>query len=137
MERVSHMSLFPPTSKRVAYATNNTINNWIEDEAIERVEDYKGADAEMIYKRLYALDCEWDTERIVETESAAMVIAGTALGFLRSPKWFLLAGAGGFFLLQHALTGWCPMAPIMRRMGIRTPEEICFEKQLLEEYLDE
>ena len=136
-ERMSAMSLFPPTSKRVECTTNSIINTWIEDETIERVENLKGADSTSIHKRLYALDCEWDTERIVETESAIMVLAGTVLGLLRGRKWLVLTGAGGLFLLQHALIGWCPTTPVMRRLGIRTPNEICFEKQLLEELLDE
>ncbi len=131
------MSLFPPTATRVASATNSIINTWIEDETIARAESLKGADPTCIHKRLYALDCEWDTERIVETESAVMVLAGTVLGLLRGRKWLVLTGVGGFFLLQHALIGWCPTTPILRRIGIRTPDEICFEKQLLEELLDE
>ena len=28
------------------------------------------------------------------------------------------------FLLQHALQGWCPPLPLLRRMGMRTSAEI-------------
>ncbi len=28
------------------------------------------------------------------------------------------------FLLQHALQGWCPPLPLLRRLGIRTAAEI-------------
>ena len=32
----------------------------------------------------------------------------------------LLAG----FLFQHAVQGWCPPLPVLRRMGVRTSAEI-------------
>jgi hypothetical protein len=35
----------------------------------------------------------------------------------------------GTFLLQHALQGWCPPVPILRRLGYRTAREI-FEERL-------
>lgn len=39
-----------------------------------------------------------------------------------------MTGAVGFFLLQHALQGWCPPLPIIRKIGVRTAEEINQEK---------
>jgi hypothetical protein len=44
---------------------------------------------------------------------------------------FLLTGAVGFFLLQHALQGWCPPLPVIRKMGVRTVEEINNERIVL------
>ena len=35
------------------------------------------------------------------------------------------------FLLQHALQGWCPPVPILRRQGFRTRHEIDAERQAL------
>ena len=32
------------------------------------------------------------------------------------------------FLFQHAVTGWCPPVPVMRRLGVRTRSEIDREK---------
>ena len=31
------------------------------------------------------------------------------------------------FLLQHAIRGWCPPVSILRRLGLRTRDEIQFE----------
>jgi hypothetical protein len=42
-----------------------------------------------------------------------------------------LTGTVGFFLLQHALQGWCPPLPIIRALGVRTAEEISAEKAVL------
>ena len=46
-------------------------------------------------------------------------------------KWLLLSGAVLGFLLQHAINGWCPPIPLLRRFGIRTRSEIDREKYAL------
>jgi hypothetical protein len=35
------------------------------------------------------------------------------------------------FLLQHALQGWCPPLPVLRRLGVRTAREIERERTAL------
>ena len=35
------------------------------------------------------------------------------------------------FLLQHALQGWCPPLPLLRRLGVRTQAEIERERYAL------
>ena len=35
------------------------------------------------------------------------------------------------FLFQHAVQGWCPPVPILRRMGFRTADEINRERYAL------
>jgi len=35
------------------------------------------------------------------------------------------------FLLQHAIQGWCPPVPILRRLGFRTADEINRERYAL------
>ena len=37
------------------------------------------------------------------------------------------------FLLMHAIQGWCPPLPIIRKMGVRTAEEIFHEKFVLKQ----
>ncbi|MEY7848852.1 hypothetical protein AB7C87_06560 [Natrarchaeobius sp. A-rgal3] len=37
------------------------------------------------------------------------------------------------FLRQHALQGWCPPIPVLRRRGVRTRREIDTERRALEE----
>jgi hypothetical protein len=46
------------------------------------------------------------------------VVASTALGYFVSP-WFLAFTAFvGVNLFQSALTGWCPMMTILRKVGV-------------------
>jgi hypothetical protein len=73
---------------------------------------------------------EWDIERALETSAGALILLSSIKGFKKS-KCFLFTGAIGFFLLQHALQGWCPPLPIMRKLGVRTSEEIYNEKTVL------
>ena len=36
-----------------------------------------------------------------------------------------------FFLLVHAVWGWCPPTPILRRLGLRTRAEIDYDRYAL------
>jgi hypothetical protein len=82
----------------------------------------------LIEDRLRELDREWDIERILEMNAAALSFLGVLLGARKSPRWLLLPGVVGGFLLQHAIQGWCPPVPVLRRLGVRTAREIHREK---------
>ena len=51
-------------------------------------------------------------------------LAGSLLGFTVHRAFLALPIAVTGFLLQHAIQGWCPPVPLLRRMGFRTPREI-------------
>jgi hypothetical protein len=51
-----------------------------------------------------------------------------ALGLTVSRKFFVLPFAVQAFFLQHALQGWCPPIPLLRRLGVRTQAEIDGER---------
>ncbi|MHC1722981.1 MAG: DUF2892 domain-containing protein [Aminipila sp.] len=68
----------------------------------------------------------------METNAASIVFISSILGFKKSHSpYFLLTGTVGLFLFQHALQGWCPPLSILRKLGIRTSEEIQNEKMAL------
>ena len=71
---------------------------------------------------------EWDTERVLEVNSALLILLSSYLGIKTSRCWFFLTGVSGIFLLQHALQGWCPPLPFIRKWGVRTENEINDEK---------
>ncbi|MGF1567620.1 MAG: hypothetical protein ACFCVD_06065 [Nodosilinea sp.] len=68
-----------------------------------------------------------------DKSSIASVLAftGLLLGLLVNPNWFWLPAFVLPFLFQHAVQGWCPSLPVIRRLGVRTPYEIAQEKCLL------
>lgn len=47
------------------------------------------------------------------------------------PYWLVLPALVTAFLFQHAVQGWCPPVPVLRRLGFRTVYEIEQEKQAL------
>jgi len=119
----------PPTTKRVSYHTCNNVNKKIRDETICCINTHKNSDETVLANKIEKLNGEWDTERFLETNAASVVLLGSIIGYKKSKcGLFLLTGAVGFFLLQHALQGWCPPLPIIRKMGVRTAEEINNEK---------
>jgi hypothetical protein len=84
-----------------------------------------------IGERLVQLGEEWDIERAIELNASAIAFAGVALGYFLHPYWLALPALVTAFLFQHALQGWCPPVPILRRMGFRTADEIGKERMAL------
>ncbi len=84
-----------------------------------------------IDRRLRALDAEWDIERVLDANAATFALAGLALGVFVDRRFLLLPAAVAGFLLQHAVQGWCPPVPVLRRLGVRTAGEIQAERAAL------
>lgn len=118
------------SARRVPDHTQDAINERIYRETRMRI-DYYGRHTDEIDARLEELDAEWDTERVLESNAATLVVAGSAMGLLVGRRWGLLPLAVGGFLLQHGLQGWCPPLPVLRRLGVRTPREIEAERYAL------
>ena len=70
-------------------------------------------------------------KRVLEANASAIIFISTVLGFLVNAWLFLICGFISFYLLMHALVGWCPPLPIIRKLGVRTVYEICMEKMIL------
>lgn len=116
--------ILPKSTERVEKSTNSEINKRIYKETLLNIGKYLDKSNEEISARIEELENEWDVERVLQTNASSLVLAGVVLGATVNKKWYLLSGAVGGFLLQHALLGWCPPLPIIRRMGYRTPTEI-------------
>ena len=57
-----------------------------------------------------------------------LLLIGFRLGAFVDRRFLVLPAIVVGFLLQHAMQGWCPPIPILRRMGIRTASEIDTER---------
>lgn len=124
-------NILPATTQRVATYTSPDINEMIRSNTLENLICLKDADQEELTRRIRKLNYEWDAERFVEAKAAVCVMGCSLFGISKSKYWSFLTLIAGTFLLQHALLGWCPSAPVMRKMGIRTAEEINQEKIVL------
>ncbi len=124
--------MIPPTSQRVELHTNRKIVRQIEQKTLANLRKYRHASYEELSLRLKELDREWDTERVIEANDGILIFLSTIQSVTRrKPFWSVLTGVTAFFLAQHAFQGWCLLVPLIRRMGIRTPEEINREKMVL------
>jgi hypothetical protein len=117
-------------TERVERNTDPEVNEKIR-RATEMSVAFHAARPELVPARLDELDREWDIERALETMSASVTLAGLSLGLLRSRRWLILPLMVQSFFLQHALEGWCPPLPLLRRLGFRTRREIERERQAL------
>jgi hypothetical protein len=123
--------MFPATVERVSCNTADEINERIRRQTEANVARFTGAGYAAITERLRDLDQEWDIERVLETMAPTISIIGMILGLTDNRKWFVLPLVVQSFFLQHALHGWCPPIPILRRLGVRTQTEIDHEKYAL------
>jgi hypothetical protein len=92
---------------------------------------YHAQHPEYINDRLAELDAEWDVERMLETMASTLSLVGL-IGFAAGRRrWLILPLAVQSFFLQHAVQGWCPPLPVLRRLGFRTMAEIDQERYAL------
>jgi hypothetical protein len=122
--------IVPSTKNRVPAHTSRQVNRRIQKTIENRVETLKDH-PELIRQRLAKLDREWDIERAIEMNASALAFIGTSLGAAHSKRWLALPLLVTGFLFQHAIQGWCPPVPILRRLGFRTVYEIEEERRHL------
>jgi hypothetical protein len=58
-------------------------------------------------------------DRAVMAFAGTMVLIGLALGWLLSGYWLLLTAFVGLNLIQASLTGFCPLALALKRVGVK------------------
>jgi hypothetical protein len=118
------------TRDRVPAHTSNEINVRIRTDMEQRVHAVAGNPA-LIERRLRELDEEWDIERAIEANASTLAFLGVALGYFVHPYWLVIPALVTAFLFQHAIQGWCPPVPVLRRLGFRTADEIGLERHAL------
>jgi hypothetical protein len=118
------------TVDRVPQNTANDVNSRLRKETDDRVR-WMARNPANIDSRLRELDDEWDIERLLETNASAFAFVGILLGTFVDRLWLILPGLVTLFLFQHAVQGWCPPLPVLRRLGYRTSREIGFERNAL------
>ena len=118
------------TIERVPFHTDDAVNRTIKRETRARVRYYV-ANPQKIDRRLRELDREWDIERMLETNASLVAFTGVVLGVTIDRRWLALPALVTAFLFQHAVQGWCPPLPLLRRAGFRTSREIEIERVAL------
>lgn len=119
--------MFASSRARVRSATPSRVNAALEEDLRARLVHYAER-LDEIESRLHALDREWDIERAIEANAATLAFTGVVLAAVHDRRWLVLPALVTTFLLQHALQGWCPPVPVLRRLGFRTQDEIARER---------
>ncbi len=125
------VSLKTTETDRVRAATADTVNERIDAAIQASLEAHATKSKQEISRRIAELEKEWDVERTLEMNASSLAFIGLALGVTVNKRWLIVPGLVLPFLFQHATQGWCPPLPILRRLGVRTREEIDVEKYAL------
>lgn len=123
--------MLPTTVNRVPRHTSEEANERIRRSMKKHVAQYMHATPQAIEKRLQQLDREWDIERALEANAAAVSLMGLWAGANVDRRYYAVPAMVAGFLLQHALNGWCPPVPVLRSLGFRTQPEIEQERYAL------
>jgi hypothetical protein len=101
----------------------------IDAAAASRVEQARHASPAELDERIRELGSEWDVERLLEVNAATLTFVSSLRMFVSGRRrWALVPMVVGGFLIQHAVSGWCPPLAVFRRFGIRTRAEIEAER---------
>jgi hypothetical protein len=122
--------MLPSTTDRVPAHTADSVNDDIR-RATDASVRFHAAHPDRIGQRLAELDREWDVERTLEANAATLAFTGVVLGATVDKRWLALPAIVTAFLFQHAVQGWCPPLPVLRRLGFRTASEIDTERYAL------
>lgn len=125
------MSNAAQATDRVRANTDTHVNAEIDRAIAARVRASANLPSDALTRRIGALDREWDVERWLEVIAPTLAMGGIVLGMTRDRRWLLMPAMVLPFLLQHAVSGWCPPLPVLRRLGVRTREEIDRERYAL------
>jgi hypothetical protein len=117
--------------ERVRANTPADVNWRIDQQIEENVRRYAEKSPEEIARRIWELEQEWDIERVLQMMASSLSLLGIALSLTRSKRWIILPGVVLSLLLLHAIQGWCPPVPVLRRLGVRTRDEIERERLAL------
>jgi hypothetical protein len=122
--------MIPGTAERVTHSTSDAANRAIQADIRDSVR-WHAEHPEEISARLRELDAEWDIERTLEANASTLAFTGVVLGATLDRRWLGLPAIVTAFLFQHAVQGWCPPLPVLRRIGFRTAREVDTERTAL------
>ncbi|MXV64531.1 hypothetical protein GS429_21140 [Natronorubrum sp. JWXQ-INN-674] len=125
----------PGTAERVPTSTHEAINEQLRQEIGERLQ-YYATNPDEIDDRLAELEREWDIERTLEANASGLILVLLGLGATVDRRFLVGPVVIAAFLFQHALQGWCPPVPVLRRLGVRTQREIDAERRAIKAIRD-
>lgn len=118
-----------PASDRVRANTWPEVNARLDREARLRLRSAaSSSSADDLSARIERLDSEWDFDRVLESEASLMGLVGLTVAALFDRRLLVIPGFVAAMVLVHSTTGWYPLLPVFRRLGVRTRDEIDRER---------
>ena len=59
-------------------------------------------------------------DRIVLAFAGSFILLSAVLSVIHSPYWLFFTGFVGVNLLQSSVTGFCPLAVILKKVGVKS-----------------
>jgi len=59
-------------------------------------------------------------DRIVLAFAGSFILLSAVLSIIHSPYWLFFTGFVGINLLQSSVTGFCPLAVILKKAGVKS-----------------
>jgi hypothetical protein len=109
---------------QVRAATKPSVQQKIDNKIREKIMHFASQPKEVIARRIFELENEWDIERVLEANAAGIGLASLVWGLTVNKKCLAITATVLSFLMVHSIHGWCPPVPLLRRMGVRTRREI-------------
>jgi len=123
--------MIPTTTERVVLHTHKDDNDCISERTRQNVSHYASATPQTLDARLRHLDREWDVERVTALAGGLGLLAGGGLTLAFGTAWVAVPVLIAGFMLLHAVVGWSPLLPPIRKLGFRTACEISYERYAL------
>jgi hypothetical protein len=120
-----------PDTDRTRANTWREINERLDHETELRLRSAATQDRGALTERIEELEREWDFDRIIEAEAAIMGVSGLILGVMVDRRFTAIPALVTSMMLLHSTQGWYPLLPLLRRMGVRTEDEIERERYAL------
>jgi hypothetical protein len=117
-------SIHAAKGDQVRAATKPTVQQKIDNKIREQIIHFASQPKEVITRRIFELENEWDIERVLEANAAGIGLASLVWGLTVNKKCLAVTATVLGFLMLHSTQGWCPPVPLLRRMGVRTRREI-------------
>lgn len=120
-----------PTAQRVHSNTAPPVQTVLDQRLQQNIARCTEGGLPAIRQRLAQLDREWNVERFIEIEAPLMIALGAALALRRDRRWLGLSAFAAAMVLTHSFQGWYPLLPVLRRLGVRSQDEIEEERMAL------
>jgi hypothetical protein len=109
---------------RLRANTRPDVNERLDHNTELRLREAASRSKDGLTDRITDLGREWNFDRVIEVEASMTGLTGLVLGAFLDPRFLLMPGMAASMLLLHSVQGWYPLLPLLRRLGLRSQEEI-------------